>query len=501
MSLREGLRKIISSKSKTFLAFCFCFLAGVALSSLLNLSQKYLFIVFCLSLSTLFLIALFWQNNERRLYSLCVLFFSIGVIRYLVFLPNAIDPGHITSHLGQDIVMDVSIAEEPSIKDTYNEYVVKNFQHNGNFLLQLPQYTEYGVGDRLAISCRLSSPDESSGRDRYAKYLEVRNIWAICQKAKILGAGDRDISFYQYIFLFKSHISRRVIELWPEPGASLVGGLLYGDRSGLPKDLADSFNRTGISHIVAVSGYNISIIAAALMIILIIIGLYRQQAFWLAIIGIALFVVFTGASSSAVRAGLMGAVVLLGNYLGRPSRAAPALVFAAVLMVFFNPLVLIWDVGFQLSFVATAGILYLAAPIEQKLSRIINRFFKTTQSHENPGMVATTSAAIIATLPLVLYYFGRLSLVALPVNLLVLWLIPYIMLFGFLSILASFIFFSLGEVVAWIVGVGLNYIISVTEFFAQWKWSSAEFSLPWPIMLLAYMLLIYFFIWQNKKSR
>ena len=129
-----------------------------------------------------------------------------------------------------------------------------------------------------------------------------------------------------------------------------MAGLLYGERSGLPLELADNFSRTGVSHIIAVSGYNISIVALALMSLFINLGLARPRAFWLVVAGIILFVIFTGAGASVVRAGIMGLIVLLAGQLGRLSRIGNVLIFTAALMLLFNPYVLIWDAGFQLSF-------------------------------------------------------------------------------------------------------------------------------------------------------
>ena len=265
-------------------------------------------------------------------------------------------------------------------------------------------------------------------------------------------------------------------QLWPEPDSSLLGGLLYGDRNGLSKELTNNFNRVGLSHIVAVSGYNITIIATAVMSVLIFIGLYRRQAFWLAVAIIILFVIFTGASASAVRAGVMGSVFLVGQYLGRPSRAAPSLVLAAAVMILFNPYILFYDAGFQLSALATAGMIFLA----------------------EDGVIKTTVAAIVATLPLILYQFGRLSLVALPVNILVLWIIPYVMLAGFLSIVAAAIFYPLGQIIAYVTGIGLKYIIFFVNLFGDWSWSSIETKIPLWLMILMYGGIIYYVIRKNN---
>lgn len=497
MVLAGGIEKIAQSKSKTFLAFCFCFLGGVAVFSLVASSDSAIFIIVCFFFLFIFLSSYFWKDESKRFILLSCILFLVGGLRLLVYTPSVNDPGHIVSHIGQDVKLEFVIKDEPGIKSEYAEYVIKNPEHAGKILVRLPFYSKYSYGDKLAVACKLKAPEDANNF-AYSKYLAVRGIWAICENEKIISVKGKEKSVLGRIFSFKKIVVSRVNELWPEPYASLAGGLLYGNRSGLADDLTQAFNRTGISHIIAVSGYNISIIAAALMILLIYIGLYRKQAFWVSVFAIIIFVIFTGASSSAVRAGIMGCVVLLGQYLGRPSRAAPALFLAAVLMVLYNPLVLFWDVGFQLSFAATAGILYLAPIVSERIAAIsaINKLLPNKNTA--PGVFSTTLSAIISTLPLILLNFGRLSVVALPVNILVLWLIPYIMLFSFLAIVSSVLFFPLGLVVAWFVQLGLRYIIWITEYFGNFSWSSIDWELSWWGMAAAYLLLVWYII---KKYR
>src|SRR3989339_569191 len=169
-------------------------------------------------------------------------------------------------------------------------------------------------------------------------------------------------------FIFKQSIQARVDSLWVEPESSLMAGLLYGARSGFSAQVNNDFSRAGITHIVAISGYNISVVSKILMSLLLLIGLNRRRAFWFAIFGIILFVIFTGASASVVRAGVMGVIVLLASQMGRLSRIGNILVFTAAVMLLFNPFVLVWDAGFQLSFLSTMGLVYLAPILIQYLS-------------------------------------------------------------------------------------------------------------------------------------
>lgn len=468
----ERFENTIHSKSKTFLAFCFCFILGVGVASVFNAGRSCLLLCYIVLFVCLALSIIFSAYVRHRFFCLCLFFCVLGFWRIAIAnLP-------VSPQLEQSMTFEATIASEPVVKTVETEYLVFSSNLVGKIALKLPRYPAYSYGDRLSVQCYLSKPKNSLASDfEYDKYLATRGVWSVCDSPKVKYLGGRK-TLLGAIFYFKKIVSDRVGLLWAEPESSLIGGLLYGDRAGLPKELTENFNRVGLSHIIAVSGYNISIICSVLVSLLIFIGLYRRQAFWVAVIGIVLFVFFAGASSSAVRAGIMGGVVLLGQYVGRPSRAVGALVLAGTVMVFANPFILFWDAGFQLSVAATAGILLLAG---------------------DGSVVRTTVSAIAATLPLILYNFGRLSIVALPVNIIVLWLVPYLMLFGFLSIVMSCIFWPLGQVLAWVTGFGLKYIIMIAEFIGMKAWSSLDWVMPWWLVIISYLLLFRIHLWQNKK--
>jgi competence protein ComEC len=472
MLIGEELKAVINSKSKTFLAFCFSFILGVGVASLFDAGRSWLTMWYCALFACVIVSVIFWPDTRRRFICLCLFFCILGLWRFTITnLP-------VSFQLEQSVTFDATIVSEPIVKFAETEYLLASSALVGKISLKLPSYPAYSYGDRLDVSCYLSAPKNSLASDfEYDKYLAMRGVWSVCDTPEVKYLG-RQKTLLGAIFSVKNIVTDRVSLLWAEPESSLIGGLLYGDRAGLSKELTENFNRVGLSHIIAVSGYNISIICSVLMSLLIFIGLYRRQAFWIAVIGIILFVLFTGASSSAVRAGIMGGVVLLGQYVGRPSKAVGALVFAGTVMVFANPFILFWDAGFQLSVAATAGILLLAG---------------------NGGVIRTTLSAIAATLPLIIYNFGRLSIVALPVNVIVLWLVPYLMLFGFFSIVASYVFWPLGQVLAWVTGFGLKYIIMLADFLGTKAWSSLNWTVPWWLVLLSYVLLYRIYLWQNKK--
>ncbi len=312
---------------------------------------------------------------------------------------------------------------------------------------------------------------------------------------------------------FKSLVANFINNLWPEPSGSFMSGILFGGKSGLPPELVENFNKTGMSHILAVSGYNITIIAVWLMAFLIAIGFWRRQAFWIVVGGLILFTALTGFSSSALRAMVMGILVLLAQYAGRISRIGSALSFAAAVMVLINPYVLVWDAGFQLSFLATLGLVYVSPVLSNVITRrslqatdvviplvpapnksAVRRGIATLASlARNDALILpfiSTLSAIIATLPLILYQFGRLSIVAPLVNILILWIIPFLMLFGFISIILGALFFPLGHLVAFIPDIGMKYVIIIVNFFGNQPWSAVEFNIPLWAMIIIYAVMV-----------
>jgi competence protein ComEC len=216
----------------------------------------------------------------------------------------------------------------------------------------------------------------------------------------------------------------------PEPEAALGAGILLGARSGIDPEVSDAFATAGLTHVVAISGWNIAIVAAVAGAVtrpLMRLPGGRLLAVGLAASAVGGYVLLTGASPSVVRAALMAAALVIARLGGSRAHAVAALMVAALAMLVAAPPVL-WDVGFQLSALATAGLIWFASPMERLLGRW-------------PGVirepVALTLAAQLTTLPVILLNFERLSLVAPAANVLVVPLVPVVMLCSALAALAG----------------------------------------------------------------
>ncbi len=506
--LKEGVVKISNSKSRTFLLFCFSFIFGIAIASGVNVGRQYLFYAGLICIIFALLTIYYFHSPKYRLYAFALLLVSLGIFRFIFSQPN-ISENHIAYYNNQKLSLVGKIVEEPEYKLTDSVYVVEAVEISkwkkvvqGRILVRAAIHPEYQYGDVINLYCKLQEP-ENSEEFNYANYLARQKIYSLCYYPQIdkIKGGEGNV-LKSAILTWKRSLGNKVNDLWPEPESSLMAGLLYGARSGFTKELSDSFSKVGITHIVAVSGYNISIVATFLMTLFIAIGLYRRQAFWFAVIGIILFVIFTGASASVVRAGVMGVLVLLANQLGRLSRIGNVLVFTAALMLLFNPWILLWDAGFQLSFLATIGLVYIGPILQEKIinKKVFSKISSHTWFRTISEIFISTLAAIISTLPLILFQFGRLSIVAPIANILVLWLIPWLMMLGFVSVVLSYLYFPLGQLIAWIAGIGLKYIVFITEYFGSKNWSAVPIQINLTILIFSYTILTYYVIRFHKNK-
>lgn len=250
----------------------------------------------------------------------------------------------------------------------------------------------------------------------------------------------------------------------PEPMASLASGILLGVKGQTPQDFYQALVNTGTLHIVAASGYNVSIVAVVIMYLAIkIIG--RGAGIALGIFGVIIYVLIAGGSASVVRAGIMGSLTLMAYYLGRPTEAKRLLYVAGAIMLLNTPLIL-FDVGFQLSYSATLGLLYLGKHIEKSGNKIFEFFsFQSGIKSFLAEYLYPTIAATIATLPVIIYHFGRVSMISPLVNVLILPLIPIVMgmsagVIGFSAISQFF-----AQVLAWLLYVPLSWIVFVIMAF------------------------------------
>jgi competence protein ComEC len=262
-----------------------------------------------------------------------------------------------------------------------------------------------------------------------------------------------------------------------------MGGLILGEKASFSQELRQKFIDTGTIHIIALSGYNITIVAEWFMKLFVF--LPQTFAIGAGIFSIFLFVLMTGASSTGVRAGIMAVLALVARATGRTYDIGRALLLAATIMIIINPMILLYDVSFQLSFIATIAVIYLSPRLEKHFMWVTKRFGLR-------DIICVTFSAYLFVLPFILYKMGNLSIVALPANILILLFIPITMLFGFITGFVGLFFPFLSLFFGFISSLLLSYELGVINFLSSLPFASLSISnFPLLLTILIYIYFIY----------
>ena len=353
----------------------------------------------------------------------------------------------------------------------------------------------YVYGQPVRLRGRLVTPPTFEDFD-YRAYLARKGVHSLMYSAKIepLEEPLRGSAIKRWLYAFRARGEEVLNQLLPEPYAALANGMLLGIEAGIPQSLYDQFNLTGTSHVIVISGSNVALIAAVFMAM----GarlLGRKRAVYPALVGIAAFAILVGGDPAVMRAALMGGLFVWAIALNRRSTALVSLAVACLVMTLANPLTL-WDVGFQLSSAATAGLILFTDPV----TAAFTNFFRNLRPRQSPipqspispapalpmapvtalatqtrsltrailqdGLLVTI-AANVTTLPLVVYYFGRLSLVSLLTNVLIAPVQPLIMLWGSAGVLAGVAGLSwVAQALLWIPWLSLVWTVAMVQWSA-----------------------------------
>ena len=282
---------------------------------------------------------------------------------------------------------------------------------------------------------------------------------------------------------FKNKLKESLNKVMPLPQAGLLEALFFGDEGNISKEWKEKFNLTGTRHINAVSGMNITIISVLILNFLLSLRLYRSQAFYFSIILVSLYILMTGAPSSIIRAGIMGILFLTAQHFGRVGSASRIIILAAALMLLLNPLLLKSDAGFQLSFLAMLGLIYLQ-PILLDLFKKIPNIFQLRYS------LASTLAAQFFVFPLLIYNFGQIPLMGPLANILIVPLLPLITILGFIFSFLGIFFQLIGQIISWPAWLLLTYILKVIDLFSKIPLATLTFeNVPWIFLLISYLIL------------
>lgn len=428
---------------------------------------------------------------------------SLAVLGYWRYQLTA-NPSEVASYYEKNIVAVGFINQEPEIKPrginltvqlkTVNEQAISD-----KILVSVSLREHFNYGDKVKLECLLAKPEPIEDF-AYDRYLARWGIHGTCRAEKIiLVASNQGHPWLAELNKIRQVSDQLIKRHLPNQEANLASAMVLGTKSNLGSELTRAFSASGLTHIIAISGMNITLIVILLFNLLLFLGLRRQLVFWVVVVVITSYVFLIGLPASAVRAGIMGLLGLWALYLGRLNNLDNVLVATAVLTLSFNPLLLRDDIGWQLSFLALGGLIYLY-PIGQK-------FLHSQQGFINFLLesLALTVAAQLPTWPIIAIAFGQISLVAVMANLLAVWVAPILLVFLLVAL-------GLSAIVPWVwwwlpAFLGLKYLIDVALLSASFPWAVITVgSLSSVLVLLYYlaiMALIYFaykFKWLKSKQ-
>jgi len=422
----------------------------------------------------LILLQLYRKVKPRTVYFvLCFILILLIIYRYQLFSNEFNKLG-----VRGNVVLQGKIIREPDIRDNNIKLTLQT--NNERILITVARYPEYEYGDEIKVSGELEEPVVFDDFN-YKNYLRKERIYSVMYYPKVEVLNENP----SYLFSFKDKVRQVIYKNMPSPQSSILGAMLLGDKSRMSNDLKEKLNRAGVRHITAVSGMHIVIISSVIFS-LFSLFLKRRKATIISLLFVLFFIALTGFQSSSIRAGIMGSMFLIAPLFGRKSDSIRALTIAFLVMLIVNPLLLIYDVGFQLSFLAVLGIIYLADLFKF-------RFFPKTIR----DIVAMSLSAYIFTLPILIYNFGELSLTGILNNILIVPVVYWIMIFGFLLSIVGLLSSSLAFILSLPCWLLLTYILKVIDIFS---WS-ISFDIHWIWLIFLYLFLFIFVYHLRMKQK
>lgn len=489
------------SSSKILFYLCLSFVVGIFLESVIKVPQYFLW-AFLFADVLAIIILLFIKKDNFIILGFCFLLLIIGILRVQISEFNIANDSLSKLNGAGQVVLTGIVYDEPDVRDTTQNIKVRVGE--SIVLVTTSRYPEYSYLDKIKLTGKLETPKELEDFN-YKNYLMKDGIYSVMgfPKISVLGAKKSNMAenIYSKILWLKDKLRKSIRSNFSPPQSLILEGTVLGDNGVMSQDLKNKLNITGLRHVIAVSGTHIVILSAILMSFLLMLGFYRGQAFYLSVALIWFYIILTGLNSSGVRAGIMGSLFLLAQKVGRQSVGLRIITIACALMLLQNPLLLFYDIGFQLSFLAALGIIFLCPIFKLFFDFLKKKFFPKSKKGlgELSNIISSTFAAQIFTLPIMLYSFGNVSLIAPITNLLILPTVPLMMGLGFAcSIIGMFsqTLEFITSIPCWIL---LTYFLKVMDIFSQ-PWAMKTFeNVHWVWLIILYLIIISIERFLNKK--
>jgi len=479
---------------KPFAAICIFFIIGIFLAArfpnLLKLTHAFI-------ATSVFVLAVVLFLKFLKI-SKIFLFLSVTSLGSLLYLNSNIFPdGHVSYFLGKErikaeitgIIKSPAEARGVYFGKVVSRYIfelesIDNLKINGLALIRIQTEKDYQYGDRLLVKGTIKRPStdviaksrrpaystvqtKAKTNFNYKQYLENQNIFAIINASEknitLLSHNYKSNPILRYAYLIREKIKNQFLEKMPLESGAFLRAILLGDRSELPKRLQESFRNSGTMHILAISGLNVALLAGAFLFLFKLLRLKREIYYILTMLSLVFLMVLTGSSASVVRATIMCIVFLTGRLLGRPVDAYNSLGTAAFIILVANPKD-VFDIGFQLSFIAVWSMVYFVP----KLTRFVKKDWNFYIRKYMLEPLAISISATLGTFPLIIYYFKTATPIAVISNILIVPLMFILMIGGLCFIALGWMPF-IGSFISSFNNILANAIFLLAEFFAGIK--------------------------------
>lgn len=466
--------------SKALLFSSSSFIVGIFLSSFVGIGKEFFLLFFIIAISLLICF-----RSPVFLVSLIFIFIGIGVFWF-----NTFDQQHRQEARSLSFFKGV-ISEEIENRGDRSRIIISGIDEfeEEKLLIFIRNHSSYQYGDILEVRGIIQSPKPFDDFD-YPGYLAKDGIYLTIINPEITLIGNR-VSYKNTILKYKERARSFLNQGLPYIHSSIVSAMLLGDKWAIPNNWKEKMSNTGTRHIVAVSGLHIAVMAAIAVAFSKIIGLYGKKSLFFIITVVFLFILITGFQPSAIRAGIMGLSLIVASFFGRINNSLRVILITAALMLSLNPILLRYDIGFQLSFLAVIGIVLFSSLLQDKM-RFLPAIIR--------DVLAMSLSAYIFTFPLLIYYFGNISLVFPITNILIVPVLYIVMILGILFIFLSFFSSTLALVALFPLWLFVSWIIAVIQFFSKIGWSSMLIEWTNSLSITIFYGAVILFVWKKSLS-
>ena len=403
-----------------------------------------------------------------------IFFFSLGLLRggfarsglvSVLTPPQRLFSGGFAVFTGRVEETEERLAVREAVVSVHHFYFPRGENWRGRILLQLSPFSALLAGDEIKVIGKLKIPT-SQGNFDYRDFLNKKGIFFL-MRFPYVRVTERPRGGLRSIFAFlRKKLSSALQKLYLPPQSQFLAAVLMGKKNLIDKELRENFTISGTRHIIAISGLHISILMGLFFGLFLLLGLSKGLAACLTVLWMGVYILLVGSPFSAVRSLIMGSFFIFALVKGLSFSGENLLFAAAFLTLIIDPEAL-WNVGFQLSYLAVLGIIYFKRYFDRFLRRVPNLF-------KIRDILSVTLSAQILILPLVSFYFGRISIISPLTNVLILPVLPLALIGSFLSVLLGSFFLPLGFLLSWVNLLFVDWILFVVSEFSLPEFASVN---------------------------